>query len=102
MRRFQVDGEKHYANESEASVPEALADVVAGFQGLDDFYPKSMAIPVSPDFTSGGSHFLVPEDYATIYNIAPLYQAGLDGTGQSIAIVGQSNVLLSDIRAFRT
>jgi subtilase family serine protease len=63
---------------------------------------KSYAIPVNPAYNSGPSHYLVPEDYATIYNIAPLYQAGIDGTGQSIAIVGQSNILMSDIRAFRT
>jgi uncharacterized protein (TIGR03437 family) len=101
LRRFEVDGVTHYANSSEASVPEALSGVAGGFLGLDDFYLRSMAIPV-PEYNSGTLHYLVPEDYATIYNIAPLYQAGFDGTGQNIAIVGQSNVLLSDIRAFRT
>ena len=55
-----------------------------------------------PNFNSGNSHFLSPEDFATIYNVAPLYKAGLDGTGQSIAIVGQSQLSLTDLRAFRT
>jgi uncharacterized protein (TIGR03437 family) len=101
IHRFHVDGETHFANSGDPSVPEALADVVWGFLGLDDFYPRSYAYPV-PDYNVGTSHFLVPEDFATIYDIAPLYKAGIDGTGQKIAVVGQSEVALSDIRAFRT
>ncbi|MGA2268739.1 MAG: protease pro-enzyme activation domain-containing protein [Bryobacteraceae bacterium] len=102
LRRYRVDGETHFANSNDPAVPEALADVVGGFLGLNDFYPKPLAIPVSPEFNSGTSHYLVPEDYATIYNLAPLYQAGVDGTGQSIAVVGASDISLNDIRSFRT
>jgi uncharacterized protein (TIGR03437 family) len=102
IHRFDVDGEVHYAAVNEPSVPDALADVVTGFLGLDDFHPLPMIKRVNPEFNVGNSHFLAPEDYATIYNLSPLYQAGMDGSGQSIAVVGQSQVLLSDIRAFRT
>jgi hypothetical protein len=83
-------------------VPEALADVVGGFLGLNDFRILSSAKVVPPDYDTGSSHYLVPEDFATIYNVTPLYAAGIDGTGQQIAVVGQSDVALSDIRAFRT
>src|ERR1019366_6311531 len=51
--------------------------------------------------SSKGTHTLVPDDLATIYNIAPLYAAGIDGDGQRIAIIGDSSLDLSDIRAFR-
>jgi uncharacterized protein (TIGR03437 family) len=102
VHRFQIDGETHFANVSEPQVPEALADIVEGFTGLNDFRLQSFARPVPPNFNSGSSHFLAPEDFATIYNIGPLYQAGIDGTGQGIAVVGDSDVSLSDIRAFRT
>jgi uncharacterized protein (TIGR03437 family) len=107
IHRFVVDAEEHFANATEPSVPEALADVVGGFLGLDDFHPQPFArlasnVVIAPDYNSGLSHYLAPEDYATIYDIAPLYAAGLDGTGQGIAIVGQSDVLLNDLRAFRT
>jgi uncharacterized protein (TIGR03437 family) len=107
IHRFRVDGEEHFANATEPSVPEALADVVGGFLGLDDFHPKPFAhlgsnVIVAPEYNSGSSHYVAPEDFATIYDIAPLYAAGLDGTGQGIAIVGESAVLLSDLRAFRT
>ena len=100
IHRFEVNGETHFANTAEPSVPEALAEVTGGFIGLNDFKLKSGARRV-PDYNSGVSHYLVPEDYGTIYNIAPLYQAGLDGTGVSIAIVGESDVLLSDLQAFK-
>lgn len=105
---FQVDGETHFANTSAPSVPEALADVVGGFLGLNDFRLRPFvnilpaALSVGPEDTSGSSHFLAPQDFATIYDVTPLYKAGIDGTGLSIAVVGQSDVLLTDIEAFRS
>jgi len=35
-------------------------------------------------------------------NFAPLYSAGIDGTGQKIAIAGQSQIQLSDVQHFRS
>ena len=102
IHRFQVDGETHFANTSDPAVPEALSDVVGGFLGLNDFRLNSYLRTVQPDNTTGTAHYLVPADFATIYDINPLYQAGVDGTGQSIAVVGQSDVSLTDLRAFRT
>ncbi len=43
-----------------------------------------------------------PTDFATIYNVLPLWNAGIDGTGQTIAIVGETNIHLSDIANFRS
>jgi uncharacterized protein (TIGR03437 family) len=101
IHRFDVKGVSHFANSTNPSVPEALADVVDGFSGLNDFKLTSDAHLV-PDYNSGTSHYLTPADYATIYNIAPLYQNGLDGTGVNIAVVGESAVLLTDLQAFKT
>ncbi len=46
---------------------------------------------------------LTPYDFATIYNVLPLWTAGtpIDGTGQTIAIAGTSNINLSDVANFR-
>src|SRR5262249_6697269 len=52
--------------------------------------------------TSTGAHFLSPSDFATIYDLNSLYAAGFDGTGQKIAVVGQTDIILDDIRAFRS
>jgi subtilase family serine protease len=55
-----------------------------------------------PDFTSGTNHFLAPADFATIYNVNPLYSAGITGAGQSIAIVGRTDIKLADVQFFRS
>jgi uncharacterized protein (TIGR03437 family) len=102
IHRFEIKGNMRVSNTTAPSVPEALAGVVGGFAGLDDIPAESQAILVNPEFTSGNTHSLVPEDWSTIYNVAPLYAAGLDGTGTSIVIVGDSAPQLSDLRAFKT
>jgi subtilase family serine protease len=43
-----------------------------------------------------------PYDFATIYNILPLWNKGIDGTGQTIAIAGTSDINQNDISTFRT
>jgi uncharacterized protein (TIGR03437 family) len=100
FHRYLVNGETHFANVDAPSVPAAFADVVSGFIGLDDFKPASQI--VRPAYTSSkGKHSLVPDDLAAIYNIAALYAADIDGTGQNIAIIGDSSLDLSDLRTFR-
>ena len=108
IHRYQVGGKMHLANSTDPSIPEALRGVVAGFRGLNDFTPVPTPVtlpPVppqaGPEFTSGNAHSLAPGDLATIYDITPLYNAGIDGTGQTIVIVGESDILLSDIASFR-
>ncbi len=100
IHRFQVNGERHYANSTEPSVPEAMAEVVGGFVGLNDFRLRPAA-RVAPAYNSGSSHYLAPADFETIYDITPLSQAGMDGTGTSIAVVGESDFLLSDLQSFQ-
>jgi uncharacterized protein (TIGR03437 family) len=99
--RFTVNGEDRYANTAPPSVPEALAGVVGGFLGFSNFRPHSMIAKITPEYTNGITHYLAPQDWATIYDVAPLYQAGINGAGQSIAVVGASDVSLPDIQAFR-
>ncbi len=47
---------------------------------------------------------VTPYDFATIYNVLPLWNAGtpIDGTGQTIAIAGTSDIVPSDIATFRS
>jgi subtilase family serine protease len=68
MRRYSVDGETHFANALEPSIPAALADVVESVRGLDDFHPKPPRLKKSrPDYTSStGAHYLAPDDLAVI------------------------------------
>jgi subtilase family serine protease len=96
IRRYRVQGELHYANSSDPLLPRALEGVVGDITGLNDFYPR-------PAYTlpQNGSHYIAPGDFAVIYDVQPLYDAGIDGTGQTIAIVGASDIQVSNIEAFQ-
>jgi uncharacterized protein (TIGR03437 family) len=102
IRHYRVQNKLHYANSADPSIPAAFRDIVLGLQGLDDFVPEPGAHEAVPEMTSStGLHTLAPDDYAIIYDIMPLYQAGIDGSGQKLVIVGQSQVDLNDMIQFR-
>ena len=103
MHNYAVNGVVHLANALEPSIPAVLSGTVLGLGSLNDFAPKPRA-KIQSHLTSyvSGNHFLTPADFATIYNLNPLYAAGIDGTGQKIAIVGQSTVSVTDLNNFRT
>ncbi len=104
---YEIHGQRHYANASDPQIPLALADVVGGVVSLNDFLsqplhrPASLA-PAGPEFTSGGAHYLGPADFATIYDVAALYSQSVDGTGQSVAVLGRTDLKLSDVQSFRS
>ncbi len=101
IHTYAANGETHYANATEPSVPAALGSLVKGIRGLNDFRMKARV--AKPRNTMGrGQHAIAPDDLATIYDIAPLYNAGISGAGQKIAIAGQTQVNMSDISTFRS
>jgi subtilase family serine protease len=104
--RSSVDATTHFAPASDISVPAAIAPAVLGVANLSSFHPRSHAIIKNtiPHFTSAtsGNHFLTPGDVSTIYDIKAAYSAGYTGTGQTIAVVGQSSIITSDITNFQT
>ena len=107
IRTYVVDGESHYANADDPEIPEALAEVVGGVVTLHDFHAKPQhrvlrpASGAAPMYTSGTAHYLAPADFATIYNVASVYGRGIDGSGQTIAVAGRTNVNPADAPAFR-
>ena len=102
VHRYLAEGETHYANATDPAIPAALAPVVALVRGLDDFRLSPHARSARPHFTGpDGLHALMPNDLATIYDIAPLYQAGITGSGQQIVVVGQTGIVMTDIEEFR-
>ncbi|MGB9466641.1 MAG: Ig-like domain repeat protein, partial [Candidatus Acidiferrum sp.] len=107
--RFEVNGQEHWANVSDPTIPVALSPVVAGVFTLHNFYKAPQIHVVEgqmtakakpgarPQFTnSNGQHALVPADYYTIYNFDPLQIS----TGAKIALVGRSNINLQDVVYF--
>ena len=99
VHRYRIGNELHFAAATEPVLPAELKPMVGSILGLNDFHPKSM---VKPAYVSNGAYSLSPGDLATIYDINTLYGQGVNGTGEKIAIVGQSAVDISDIRQFRT
>jgi hypothetical protein len=109
MHTYKVGTESHFAPSSDISVPAALAGSVQTVANLSDFRPRShvrlaTAQAVHGNFTSAQTqdHYMTPKDVDTIYDITPAYNAGYTGTGQTIAIVGQSAVVATDITNFQT
>ena len=125
IHKYTVNGADHWANASDPQIPAALAPVLEGVASLHNFlkqpayhlagiFSKSRATgqvrTIQPGYTlpnsCGGSdcYFVGPYDFATIYNVLPLWSAtpaAIDGTGQSIALLGESNINLQDVADFR-
>ncbi len=105
IHNYVVGGEKHFANATAPSVPAAIAGYVRAIRGLDDFRmkPTLQVRPLMEKYTSGtaGTHYLAPDDIAAIYDMKPLLNGGITGAGQKIVIVGQTDIVVSDIEQFR-
>jgi hypothetical protein len=124
IHSYVMNRESHWANASDPQIPSALVPVVAGVNSFHNFFTKAQhrvagvfsrsqttgeVRPVNPQFTYPSNNcipgcFAVgPYDFATIYNVLPLWntQPAIDGTGQTIAVVARSNINIQDVRDFR-
>src|SRR6266849_2498574 len=109
IHHLEVKGERHVGNISEPRIPVALAPVVAGVVSLHDFRPHAMHKmhqPRSqftfPDPFGGNAYAMVPADLAKIYNLNPLFSAGISGQGQTIVLIEDTDVFsASDWSSFR-
>jgi hypothetical protein len=65
--------------------------------------PQTQADPSFTINDGGASYGVTPYDFAAIYNVLPLWNAStpIDGTGQTIAIVGQTDINPADFVNFR-
>lgn len=109
MHQYDFKGQKFIANSKEIQIPSALSPVVRGVVRLSSA-PKSGDLKIvgkaaydksKQQITfSDGEHAITPADFATIYNLNPLYQNGINGAGQSIAIVARSDINPRDVFDF--
>src|ERR1700719_2607328 len=112
IHRYNVNGEEHFANVSDPQIPAALAPVVRGIRSLHNFHPKPQARnlgsfrrtergEIRPSFThtdSNGQFFgLGPADFAKIYNVPATVNGTPAGQGETIAIVGRTNINIQDV-----
>jgi subtilase family serine protease len=128
IHKYLVNGEQHWANSSDPQIPTALVPAVAGIESLNNFPRKAMNVPLgvvkrengkeistagspnplftyNPGYQCSADNYcfdIAPYDFATIYNLLPLWNAGIDGTGVTIAISGETDIQMSDVEAFRS
>jgi uncharacterized protein (TIGR03437 family) len=103
LHRYDVNGQLHFANSTDPTIPTVFSGVVLAVRGLHDFRMPPKRFRVQPLYnSSSGKHYISPDDLATIYNIQPLYAAGYDGTGQKIVVAGQTQIDVTDIQSFRS
>ena len=122
IHRYVIDGKTFYANAQPLSIPASISPFIASFAPLNSFPLESYATPVGPatysratnratlvpapgtTLTSNNKPFyaLGPEDFTTQYDVAPIYNAGITGAGETIGIVGTSNINLALVDAYRT
>jgi len=130
MRRYTVHGTEHTANAADPEIPSALAPVIAGIASLNNFHRHSLSrsagnfrhntrthattrltpqsqTAATPDLTitntNGTLYGVTPFDFATIYNLLPLWSSAtpIDGDGQTVAIVGETDINPADFVSFR-
>jgi hypothetical protein len=120
IHQYMVNGETRYANANNPQIPAALAPVVGGFVSLNNFrlqrygryLGKAAYDPATgtaaPQWTIGGgtastdTFVLAPADFYAQYDLNNLYNAGTKGSGQTIAIVNDSNINIALVNQFRT
>ena len=87
-----ADGTTFYASLDQPRIPPQLAAIVSSVTGLDS-YTKMLSHAVRP----GG---LTPTDVLSFYNLKPLRDQGLDGSGQTILLPEIDEVNLPDLDKF--
>ena len=102
------NGDKHTATVRDPQIPAALAPVIEGVTSLHDFFPRPRLTKMRPisfnheskrwqpkfnvPFQGFTFNVVAPYDFATIYNLLPLWNQGFTGKGVTIALVEDSNL----------
>lgn len=115
IHNYSVNGQTHIANASDPEIPSALAPAVSGFVALHSFQPKpllekpkgSFSFPCTgcPDGFNGVEQYdEAPPDFATIYNVSPLYSAKkpITGKGQTVVVLEVTDINPADVATFRS
>jgi subtilase family serine protease len=130
IHKYEVNGGMHFAAANEPDIPAALSPVVGGFVALNNFNVKSHARVLGkasfdpktgtakPEWTInggagyptiGGVNFaMTPGDFGVQYDLpnatlnSKYTGTTYDGTGQTIAIINESNINIDLVNQFRT
>jgi pseudomonalisin len=114
---FDLGSETRFSAISEPSIPTALSSVIQSVHGLTQtrYVPQSKvslgqlpAAGLKPQVNVGnGTNLILPDDFATIYNITSVYSGGDKGAtigsvAQHVAVIGRARVAAADISNFES
>ena len=88
----QADGSTFYAALDQPQLPNSIKAVATDVSGLDN-YRRAHRYAVQPGGLTAG-------DVLSFYNLKPLRDAGLDGTGQTIVLPEIDDFNVSDLNGF--
>jgi len=108
IHHYSVKGVMHYANAREPSLPATLAPLVLAVGGMNDFVPRPNPAQLAHGKGTVKAHYidgyssndLGPADLATIYDLGALQTAGAQGVGQTVVVIGFSDVTPADVTAY--
>lgn len=117
MHAYRVAGETRIANADAPRIPVAFSAMIRSVNGLYTIKEHAnngagaaasatrAAASAHPGgtFCSGSNctQYIFPADFARIYDLNPDYQQGIDGSGQTIAVIGRARAYLPDIENFQ-
>lgn len=103
LHYYTVNGVRRVSVSSDPVIPEALAPALKAIRGLYTIeehplhHAKLMNLDSPLMNAGGGTHYVVPADFATIYDLP----SDWSGIGQTIGIVGRSRTDFNDFENFR-
>jgi subtilase family serine protease len=94
IHRYIVGGEEQTANSTDPQIPAELATAVMGPASLYSFrrHAHVNRTHLTQTFHGQIEYYVTPSDFATIYNVSPLWAAGITGSGLRVAVLEDSDV----------
>ena len=112
MHYYNIGGQKLIAPSTALSVPSGFVPVIDAIRDISTFRPRDMHITAArsgrpaPQYTfytgtNTQAVLFAPGDVRVAYDMNPLLTANFNGTGQTIAVMGQSEISVTDIENFQ-
>src|SRR5262249_39543470 len=98
MNRYRRHGRRALANADTPLLPARFAGAVKAVR-LNTLHLAEPVVRLQG--TNVTFESMAPNDMYTAYNLRPLLDAGIDGSGQTIAVVARSDFDLSDVSLFQ-
>lgn len=109
IHHYLINGRTQVANATNPAVPAAIAPMVSGIVSMNSFLPKPAVVHPKKSFSFplgqfGEQYDEAPGDFATIYNVSPLYKGKtpITGKGETVVVLEATDVHPKDIATFRT